>query len=243
MRAGCGRGARYLWAVWNATTSAGRAAGSAERREPAVGEHSRDEALTESRVRQPALLLDRQERQRAEERAGEEAAPHAAGIPVCAVDLHALHAAGRRGALEDVAARARALASARDPAARVVASSRRVRSMPVLVPTRRGRPRIALEADRLARRSEPDLDLGADGHPRHEAAERVRDERVALVAAVVAHLPAEEAGRDADLDLEIRGAPVDGSQARWPSGRPCRGGEARQQNQVGGDDDRHDEGE
>jgi hypothetical protein len=42
-----------------------------------------------------------------------------------------------------------------------------------------------------------------------EPTERVGDEQVALVAAVVAHLLAEQACGDADLDLEVRGAPVD----------------------------------
>ena len=63
------------------------------------------------------------------------------------------------------------------------------------------RGRITHEPDRVARDAEPDLDLGAHRYPLDERAERVSQETIALVAAVVADLPAEEARRDTEPDL------------------------------------------
>jgi hypothetical protein len=57
------------------------------------------------------------------------------------------------------------------------------------------------EPDRVARHAESDLDLRAHRDPLDEGAERVGQERIALVAAVVAHLPTEETGRHAGPDL------------------------------------------
>jgi hypothetical protein len=62
---------------------------------------------------------------------------------------------------------------------------------------------VAGQADRVAGDTKPDLDLGAHGHPLDERAERVGEKRVLLVAAVVAHLLAQEAGGDAEPDLFV----------------------------------------
>ena len=56
------------------------------------------------------------------------------------------------------------------------------------------------QADRRSRHAEAELDLRAHGHPLDERAQRVDEEGVALVAAVVAHLVAQQAGRDAEAD-------------------------------------------
>jgi len=166
-----------------------------------VGEHALDEARAECAVAETPLLLDGQEGQPLHERAREEAGAAPAG-PAAAVHAHALHAAAGRVLLEDVAdeIQARELGGARPGEAR-----HRAGQVPAAVRGHQARSRrIALEADRLARDAETELHLGADGHPLDEAAERLGEERVALVAAVVAHLVAEEAGADAEAERRHR---------------------------------------
>jgi len=76
-----------------------------DRRLPAVvREQPLDEALPERRILEPPLLLHRQERQPREEDGGEGADPVAPGRPAApGVDADALHPAGRRVLLRDVA--------------------------------------------------------------------------------------------------------------------------------------------
>ena len=62
----------------------------------------------------------------------------------------------------------------------------------------RGGRIVADQADRGPRHSEPQLDLGTHADPLDERTERVDEERVALVATVVAHLVAQQAARDPD---------------------------------------------
>ena len=52
--------------------------------------------------------------------------------------------------------------------------------------------------NRLSRRAHADFNLRTHRHPLDEAAEGRDEKRIALVAAVVAHLVAEETSRDAD---------------------------------------------
>jgi len=166
-----------------------------------VGEHARQEARAQGGVAETPLLLDGQERQARHERAREEAGAAPAG-PAAAVHAHALHAAAGRVRLEDVAdeIQARELRGARPGEAR-----HRAGQVPAAVRGHQARGRrIPLEADRFARDAEAELHLGADGHPLDEAPERVGEERVALVPAVVAHLMAEEAGADAEAERRHR---------------------------------------
>src|SRR5207253_634488 len=57
------------------------------------------------------------------------------------------------------------------------------------------------EPDRLPRDAHADLELGTDRHELDAAGERLDDEAVELVAAVVADVLAEEARRHADAEL------------------------------------------
>ena len=178
-----------------------------ERALPArMGEHALDEARAQGGVAETPLLLDRQERQPLHERAREETRAAPTG-PAATMHPHALHAAAGRVLLENVAdeIQARELRGARAGEAR-----HRAGQVPAALRGHQPRGRgIALEADRLARHAEAELHLGADGHPLDEAPERLGEERVALVAAVVAHGLAEEAGADAEAERRHRqeGAP------------------------------------
>src|SRR5262249_11135387 len=160
-----------------------------------VREQALDEVLAQPRVAQAPLVLDREQRQPLHEDARERAD---AGPPRRAPHPHALHAAARRVLLEHVAVEVepRQLVGAPPGEARhrlgVVAPAARCEE------TRRAR--VALEPDRLARDAETELHLGAHRHPLDPAPERVDEERVALVPAVVAHLAPEEAGADADAE-------------------------------------------
>jgi hypothetical protein len=58
------------------------------------------------------------------------------------------------------------------------------------------------EAERLARRAHPDLDLRADAQPLDVLPQGVGQELVPLVAAVEPDLLAEQARRDADLQFQ-----------------------------------------
>ena len=163
-----------------------------------VGEHARDEARAQGGVAQASLLLDGKERQARHDRAREEARAAPPRPPAVAVHPHALQAAAGRVLLEDVAGeiQARELLSARPGEAR-----HRAGQIPAAVRGHQPRGRgIPLEADRFARDAEADLHLRADGHPLDEAPERRGEERVALVAAVVAHRLAEKAGADAEAE-------------------------------------------
>jgi len=77
---------------------------------------------------------------------------------------------------------------------------RAVRSSPVLSTTSRGA--AASPTSLIVSRGTPSP-ISTSGHrdPLDEGAERVGQERIALVAAVVAHLPTEETGRHAGPDL------------------------------------------
>ena len=163
-----------------------------------VGEHARDEARAQGGVAQASLLLDGEERQARHDRAREEARAAPPRPPAVAVHPHALQAAAGRVLLEDVAdeIQAREFRGARPGEAR-----HRAGQIPAAVRGHQPRGRgIPLEADRFARDAEADLHLRADGHPLDEAPERRGEERVALVAAVVAHRLAEKAGADAEAE-------------------------------------------
>ena len=64
---------------------------------------------------------------------------------------------------------------------------------------------VALQAHRLPRRAEADLHLRADGHPAEIPPQRLDNERVGLVAAVVAHPLPQQAGGNADANWRNRG--------------------------------------
>ena len=172
-----------------------------------VGEYALDEARAQGGVVETPLVLDGEQRQPLHERAREEAGATAQGPAALAVHPDPLHAAAGRVLLEDVAdeVQARELLGARPDEARHRAGE-------VSAALRGHEPRgrgIALEADWLTRNAETQLYLRADGHPLDEAPERLCEERVALVAAVVAHRLAEEAGADAEAERRRRqgGAP------------------------------------
>src|SRR5581483_11567509 len=112
------------------------------------------------------------------------------------VDADPFHAAARRVLLEDVSrerlARELLDAGGGEPGhRRRVVGPRARRDEP-------GRVGVAFEPDRLARDPETELDLRADRDPLDERCQRVREEPVALVAAVPADLLPEETGADAD---------------------------------------------
>jgi hypothetical protein len=77
-----------LCAAWNATRSRAR-----PRRDEGLpargGEDALDEALADARVGEPAFLLHRQQRERVDERGGEEPASDATRRAALAVDAHA----------------------------------------------------------------------------------------------------------------------------------------------------------
>jgi len=163
-----------------------------------VGEYALDEARAQGGVVETPLVLDGQQRQPLHERAREEAGATAQGPAALAVHPDPLHAAAGRVLLEDVAdeIQARELRGARPGEAR-----HRAGQVPAAVRAHQPRGRgVPLEADRFARDAEADLHLRADGHPLDEAPERRGEERVALVAAVVAHRLAEKAGADAEAE-------------------------------------------
>jgi hypothetical protein len=61
--------------------------------------------------------------------------------------------------------------------------------------------RMADQADRRARHAQADFDFRTHRHPLDERPERLGEEGVALVSAVVAHRLAEQAGRHAEADF------------------------------------------
>jgi hypothetical protein len=166
---------------------------------PGHCEDALDEILAERRVTEAAFLLDRQHGKACGQHpcvgAGAVAADHASRI----VDAHAEEPARGRPAFEHVAVQVQRfeLPCSRS---RVTLHARGQVFAGRLDDQPRGR-RVTDEPDRVARDAEPDLDLGAHRHPLDERAERVDQEAIALVAAVVANLLAEEAGGDAEPDL------------------------------------------
>jgi hypothetical protein len=121
------------------------------------------------------------------------------------VDLDALEAAGRGGTLEDVAAQGEA-AQLVDPPSRERGHARGVIGAARHADQARGR-RVAHQPDRLARDAHADLQLGADRDPGEVIGQHPGDVGVLLVAAVVAHRLAQQAGGDADPDGQIGRAP------------------------------------
>ena len=170
-----------------------------------VAEDPLDEALAQERVVEPPLLLDRQERQPRREHPGEGPGPVAPGRPAPRpVDPDPLQAAGGRVLLDHEAGEVEGR-ELPPPGPRPRPSIASVQSVWLRSATRRGRcgpggaqPARHHQADRLARHRHADLHLRADRHPLHVRAEEVDAEGIALVAAVVADVLAEEAGGDAE---------------------------------------------
>lgn len=167
--------------------------------DPTVGEQALDEVLAELRVFESPLLFDRQQREPFHQRRGEEAAPIALRASIVEVDRHSFHAAGRRAFLEDVAAKIE-VDELRHFSPCEGAHRLRVIT-PALHTDEPGLVRLAAQLDRLARDPEPELDLGAHRHESNVGRERIGQERVALVAAVMTDTLPEQTGRDADEDL------------------------------------------
>src|SRR4029077_367831 len=194
------------------------------RRAPAVmDEDPGDEVLAQTRIVQPPLLLDREIGQARRQRRGEEAAPLLRGGAGSGIDLDPLQAAARRILLEHIAVElhpGQRLGPPPGPFAH--------RSGIILSRARHDEAHLAappLQPDRRPRGAHPQLHLGTDRHPVDVASEDVGEEGVPLVAAVVAHLLAQQAGGDADADSGgLAGHPlVIARWAGWPqrwAGRP-----------------------
>ena len=119
-----------------------------------------------------------------------------------AVHLDPLHPAARRILLQHVAAQV-LVGELLDAAARPARHRRRCDRSRVRVVIMRTASVVAHEPQRLARRAHADLDLRAHPDPLHERSERIGEEAIALVAAVEAHLVAEQACGDADADRRL----------------------------------------
>ena len=176
-----------------------------ERPQAPVGEDARDEIVTEPRVGQAPFLFDGQERIGSHQPPGEESGAASRGHARVGIDLHALHAARWRRALENIAGEPEPAERAH-PRARIgLHGLRQVR--PALggdEPWRRG---VSHQTQRFAGSAQPQLHLGTHRHPREMPRQRAGDVAVLLMAAVVADGLAEKAGGDADLDLEVGGSP------------------------------------
>ncbi len=163
-----------------------------------VDEHPFDEALAQHRVPQTTLLLHRQERLLRHEGPGIYSDPPWSRQAFAAVDLHALHAAARRCALEQVAADARErpshLGSVEGQLFRDVKAGIAYADRPRVI-------RVADQSDRMPRGSETDGHLGTDREEFEIPSQRAIDVRVVLVPAVVAHPRPQQATADADRNL------------------------------------------
>ena len=178
--------------------------------QPGRREDPLDERLPQPGVVQAALVLGRQQRERAQHprrvqaAAGVVGGPPVVALPVvalpvvalpvvalpvsrcpCAVPRDGADAAARRLGLEHVAVQVRGQRQGRH-GRRVVGGAAHVDQAPA-----GGQP------DRLARRAEPDFHLGAVRHPVDVPVKVVGEEPVALVPAVEPDLLAEQAARHA----------------------------------------------
>ena len=182
-----------------------------------VREHPREEVRAQGGNLEPPLLLHRQAGDRVHERGGERPAPVARrrgprpGINV--EDRNAEQPAARRVLLEDVAVRVER-AQLGDPPRREPAHPRRMIGAAVHPPEARS-VLAAHQADRLARRAHAHLDLGTDRDVADERRQRIGDEGVAPVAAVVAHAVPQQAPRHADADLLPAGRRARGMVPAW----------------------------
>ncbi len=176
--------------------------------EPPVGEDARDEVVAKPGVGQAAFFLYGREGIGVHETPREEAAPASRGEARFRVDLHALHAARGRRALEDVARESECSEVAHARPRIGVHGVRQV--CPALGGHEPRPPRVSDEADRLAGDAQPQLHLRTHRDPGEMAREGARDIRVFLMTAVVADGFPEQAGGDADLDLEVGRSPGGG---------------------------------
>ena len=167
---------------------------------PPVREHPLDEVVPQPGIREAAFLFHRQVGKPCDQPGGEKPSSRLGRnlVGLRLVDLDPLEAAARRVLLEHVAAQVLGLELG-DPAFRVL-----VELVGQIGRGLDGQQPDAVfdahQAHRFPRRAHAGLHLGADGHPFDQRAERVGEKRVALVAAVIAHGLAEQAGRDADAD-------------------------------------------
>jgi hypothetical protein len=164
--------------------------------QPSVGEDALDEVLPQDGVLQPPFLLDREVRVGALERLGEQPAPLSPGHALLAAYLDAFHAAARRVLLQDVATELFPGQRARPP--RRPGLHRPGPVATTLGPQHADVVAALREVDGLPWDAHAELDLRAHRHPFHVVREQVREEAVALVPTVPAHLLTEQAGGDAD---------------------------------------------
>jgi hypothetical protein len=146
----------------------GRPAPAGPRRPPeaVVGENPGDEALPEPRIVQPPLLLDRQLREKPEERLGEDPLPVSGRhgvVPLPRIELDPFHAAARRVLLEHIAGEIK-LGELRHPPPGVLAHRGRMVGAGI-GGDEPGLPADLHQADGRPRGAETDLDLRADRHP------------------------------------------------------------------------------
>lgn len=156
------------------------------------GEDPLDERLPQHGVVQPALVLDGQLRAGRGERGGEDALPapvgRGAGLGVHGDSVQpATRAPGLEHVPVDVGQAGRAVGGE--------GGHRRGQVLARPAGDEPGPVRGALQAERLARGAEAELDLGADRHPVHVLCELRGQEPVTAVAAVEPHGSAEQAAR------------------------------------------------
>src|SRR5574337_553352 len=151
-----------------------------------VRTYALDPVVSQSRVVEPSLLLNRQVWKSLDKRCREQATTRSCSVPAVTMYLHTLQPTTRRVLLEDIPAEALT--------GKLIHSPSRVR------PHRVGMIRLGPNADqmnaavsldkmnRLARRAHTDLNLGAHGNPFDTLAERIGQEPVSLMSAVVTDL-------------------------------------------------------
>jgi hypothetical protein len=157
---------------------------------------------------QPPLLLDGQVGEPRAQRLREQ--PHAVfrhprALLDAVVDLHSLHSAARRLALQDITNQTfeRSYAPFGEPPhAGCPVGFAPVAQHAQAIPT------AAHQTDALARNAHAHLQLRTNRDPFDERTQLLDQESIALVLPVEAHLRTEQAGRDTDLQRPDRGLPA-----------------------------------
>ena len=170
--------------------------------QPSQGEHPLDEQLPQGRIPEPSFLLHGDQRETVHERLREHSGSDVRRDPVPAVDLDALHPGARRVFLADIAAKIQVLEVPQLPADPSLHFPGVIHPGPYGDQARTGG--IPDKAHRLARRGKAAFRLGTDRHILDEPSQRFHEERIALVAAVVADPFPQQAGADEDPDRSVR---------------------------------------
>ena len=175
---------------------------------------------------QPSFLFDRQERCPLHEDPSERADTGASGRTSVGVHAHPFHAAAR-GILLQHKAHQLLLLEGLDARARQALHGNGVVDAALRCNEAR-RSDVTFESDAFPGDTETQLDLGAYRHPLDERSEQVRQEDVALMAAVESNFLPQQTGADADpqshehslywwlLPVARPGASSSTDRRRWP---------------------------